>query len=81
LTAQRKVERDAAVVRDRARGLTWATIAERHGLCERECLSMCRERATDAMLFRYSLREAGVAEPLVEIARLVVQLEADAARG
>ena len=37
LTAQRKVERDAAVVRDRARGLTWPTIAARHGLSERQC--------------------------------------------
>lgn len=37
LPAAEKVRRDAQIVRDRARGLTWATIAERHGVSVRQC--------------------------------------------
>jgi hypothetical protein len=37
LAAQEKVDRDRQVVADCLRGLTWATIAQRHGLSERHC--------------------------------------------
>jgi hypothetical protein len=38
--AYEKVRRDALVVADRARGLTWPTIAARHHLSERQCRSV-----------------------------------------
>ena len=44
VTAQEKVRRDAKVVADRARGFTWRTIAERNGLCERQCRAIWAER-------------------------------------
>ena len=44
VTAQQKVERDALIVGDRARGLTWATIEARHGVTERQCRTIWAER-------------------------------------
>jgi hypothetical protein len=41
--ADEKVRRDALVVADRARGLTWPTIAARHDLSERQCRSVYSE--------------------------------------
>ena len=43
LRAREKVERDRLVVADRARGLTSATIADRHGLSERQSRSIWTE--------------------------------------
>ena len=37
LPAEAKVRRDASVIADRARGLSWATVAQRHQLSERHC--------------------------------------------
>ena len=37
LAAQEKVSRDRQVVADRLKGLTWTTVAKRHGLSERHC--------------------------------------------
>ncbi len=37
MTAADKVRRDAQIIAERARGLSWPTIAERHGLSERHC--------------------------------------------
>jgi hypothetical protein len=44
LNAEGKVARDGRIVADRARGLTWATIAGRHGLSERQCIAIWKER-------------------------------------
>jgi hypothetical protein len=43
LPASHKARRDAQIVADRARGLRWATIAERHGVTERQCRTVWRE--------------------------------------
>jgi hypothetical protein len=43
LPAAQKVGRDQRIVGDRARGLAWATIAERHGLSERQCQNIIAE--------------------------------------
>ena len=40
LSAEAKVRRDREVIADRARGLTWLTIAGRHRLSERQCRSI-----------------------------------------
>ena len=37
------MDRDQRIVGDRARGLTWATIAQRHGLSERQCQNVVAE--------------------------------------
>jgi hypothetical protein len=42
--AREKVKRDCEIVADRARGLTWRTIAARHGLSERQCRTVWAER-------------------------------------
>jgi hypothetical protein len=56
------VARDAKVVADRARGLTWPTIADRHALSERQCRSIwsewVRERPLEPTDPRDALREA-----------------------
>ena len=38
-----RVERNAEVVRDRARGFGWPKVAERNGLSERQCRRICEE--------------------------------------
>jgi hypothetical protein len=43
LTAQQKVQRDAEIISDRARGLSWPTIALRHKLSERQCRTIWAE--------------------------------------
>jgi hypothetical protein len=45
LSAREKVRRDDAIVADRARGLTWATVAERHGVSDRHAREVWREYA------------------------------------
>ena len=37
LRADQKVDRDTQIVAERARGLSWGRIAQRHGLSERHC--------------------------------------------
>ena len=46
LPATEKVRRDDRIVADRARGLTWATIAERHGVSDRQARAIWKERLT-----------------------------------
>jgi hypothetical protein len=62
LTAQQKVVRDARIVADRARGLTWATIEARHGVTKRQCRTIWAERlrevSTEPVDVREALREA-----------------------
>lgn len=58
LTAQRKVERDARIVADRARGLTWATIEARHGVTERQCRTIWAERLREVSAEPVDVRDA-----------------------
>jgi hypothetical protein len=62
VTAQEKVRRDAAIAGDRARGLGWAQISERHGVSERQARTIWRERlqevSTEPVDVREALREA-----------------------
>lgn len=74
LAAHDKVERDARVVSDRARGLTWPTISARHGLCERQCREVVRaHRASGPALDQHDPREE-VQEALEQLESLVEQL-------
>ena len=57
-TAQQKVERDARIVADRARGLTWATIEARHGVTERQCRTIWAERLRKVSAEPVDVREA-----------------------
>jgi len=43
LSSIARVERNAEVVRDRARGFGWTRVAERHDLSERQCRRICEE--------------------------------------
>jgi len=43
LSSLARVERNAEVVRDRARGFGWSRVAERNGLSERQCRRICEE--------------------------------------
>jgi hypothetical protein len=72
-TARQKVERDARVVADRARGLTWATIAERHGLSETMCRNIWRERRS-AEGFRTVRPDEVVDEVLAQVEAVVEEL-------
>jgi hypothetical protein len=45
MTAAEKVRRDERVVADRVRGLSWPTIAQRHGLSERHCRTIWADQA------------------------------------
>jgi hypothetical protein len=44
LPAAKKVRRDEQIVRDRASGLLWSTIAQNHHLSERQAREVWRER-------------------------------------
>ena len=85
-TAAQKVKRDALVVADRAPGLRWATVAERHGLSETMCRNIWRERRS-AEDFR-TLRPAEVVDEAVaqleavveELAELAASTNNDAVR-
>jgi len=46
-SAADKVARDQAVVADRARGLPWAMVAERHGISERQARDAWSGRSVD----------------------------------
>jgi hypothetical protein len=70
-TAAQKVKRDARVVADRARGLRWATIAERHGLSETMCRKIWHEQRS-AEDFR-SLRPSEVVDEVVAQLEAVVE--------
>lgn len=43
LSSIARVERNAEVVRDRARGFGWTKVAERNDLSERQCRRICKE--------------------------------------
>jgi hypothetical protein len=58
LNAQGKVARDGHIVADRARGLTWATVADRHGLSERQCIAIWKDRLAAQPLEEVDPREA-----------------------
>jgi hypothetical protein len=67
LTAGEKVRRDARIVADRAHGLGWATIADRHGLSERHCRTIWTEQA--AML---AIEDVG---PLERVQEAILQYD------
>src|SRR4051812_10719509 len=58
LNAEGKVARDARIVADRARGMSWATVASRNGLSERMCLAVWKERLAAEPLEAADPREA-----------------------
>jgi hypothetical protein len=70
-TASEKVERDALVAADRARGLTWATIGERHGLSDRQCRAIVKERRASQPLLRDHDAEDAVREALEQLDALI----------
>jgi hypothetical protein len=69
LTAARKVERDKRIVVDRARGMTWRTIAASHGLSERQCRQVYFDQRQGSL----DLDEFDSGDALVEV---LDQLEA-----
>lgn len=46
-SAADKVRRDGAVIADHARGLPWAVVAERNGICERQARDAWSRRSLD----------------------------------
>jgi hypothetical protein len=58
VTAHQKVQRDARIVADRARGLTWSTIESRHGVTERQCRTIWAERLREVSAEPVDVREA-----------------------
>jgi hypothetical protein len=68
LTAAQKVRRDAEIVADRARGLTWPTIAERNRISERQA-----RRAWTDWIRRAPLEAV---DPLRALQDAVAQLDA-----
>jgi hypothetical protein len=58
VTAQEKVRRDAAIARDRSRGLGWATISEGYGVSERQARTIWRERLQHVSVERVDVRDA-----------------------
>jgi hypothetical protein len=68
LTAQRKVERDARIVTDRAAGLTWPTIAKRHDLSERQCQEIVKTQRAAQPLFE-------ARDPVETVTEVVEQLD------
>lgn len=67
-TAQEKVRRDAEIVTDRARGLTWASIAERHGLSARQARTVWTEHCE-------ATGPADPAEALLAVQEAVAQID------
>jgi hypothetical protein len=67
LSAQAKVQRDRQIVSDRARGLRWETIANRHDLTTRQCQSIWRSSQAEAV---------EVEEPLRSVDDVLGQIEA-----
>jgi hypothetical protein len=68
LTASEKVRRDALIVADRARGLTWPTIARRHDLTERQARTVWSE---------WQAAEPGLGDidPVAALAEALAQIE------
>ena len=58
LDAASKVARDGRIVADRARGLTWATVAARYELYERQCVAIWKARLAAEPLEEVDPREA-----------------------
>jgi hypothetical protein len=58
LPAARKVERDRAIVADRARGLTWRMIAQRHGVQERQARRIYQEWRDANLETQVAVRDA-----------------------
>jgi hypothetical protein len=58
LPAARKVERDRAIVADRARGLTWRMIAQRHGVQERQARRIYEEWRDANLEAQVAVRDA-----------------------
>jgi hypothetical protein len=56
-SAREKVERDAKIVADRARGLTWKTIADLRGVTERQCRTVWTEHLREVSLEPVDVRE------------------------
>src|SRR5262245_51822259 len=46
--ARAKLKRDEAIIRDRARGITWITISEQHGISARQAQVIWAEHLRDA---------------------------------
>lgn len=69
LDAEGKVARDRRIVLDRGRGLSWATIAERHDLSERQCRTVWEQRRTAG-------QELGEREPVEELRDLIDEIDA-----
>ena len=69
LTAAEKVKRDAKIVADRARGLGWALVADRHGLTERQCQNIWAH-------FLNSQPEPGEADPLTAVYETIASCDA-----
>ncbi|MFN2471238.1 MAG: hypothetical protein ABR583_09695 [Gaiellaceae bacterium] len=68
LPAREQVRRDAEICRDRARGLTWATISERHGVTDRQCRAIWSARPSRVQF-------EGV-DPFEELAEAIERVEA-----
>ena len=67
LPAAQKVARDVEIALDRARGLTWAKIAERHGISERQAREIVRGH-------RQGVLAEGV-DPVAECADVLAQID------
>jgi hypothetical protein len=67
LSAQGKVERDARIAADRARGLTWPTICERHAISERQAREVVKAHRPSLV--------AGV-DPVAEVGDLLARYDA-----
>ena len=73
LPAAEKVRRDEQIVADRARGLRWATIAERHHLSERHAREVWRERLAAEPLESLDGTET-IAEALLQVEAAIEDL-------
>jgi len=72
-SAAEKVKRDARVVADRARGLRWATIAQRNGVSESQARNIWRERRS-AEGFRTIRPDEIVDEAVAQLEAVVEEL-------
>ena len=69
LTAAEKLKRDAKIVADRARGLGWALIGDRHKLTERQCQSIWAH-------YRDSQPQPGETDPLAAVMEAIASYDA-----
>jgi len=73
LQAAEKARRDERIVADRARGLRWSTIAQKHNLSERQAREVWRERLSAEHLESLDGRDA-IAEALLQIEAAIEDL-------